>query len=139
VEEGGCERIDHGFRLMDDAELTAKIAAERIPLTVCPTSNVVIANVVPDVASHPFARQREAGVLAMLNSDDPAMSRVDVGSEYGIVADAFGYDLETMEHLSLDSIEATFMDDSEKATARAAFVKEFDALRAGSGLPPRAD
>lgn len=138
VEEGGCERIDHGFRLMDDAELTAKIAAERIPLTVCPTSNVVIANAVPDVAAHPFARQREAGVLAMLNSDDPAMSRVDLGSEYGIVADAFGYDLEAMEDLSLDSIEAAFMDDAEKAATRAAFGAEFDALRAEAGLPPRA-
>jgi adenosine deaminase len=138
VEEGGCERIDHGFRLLDDADLTAKIAAERIPLTVCPSSNVVIANVVPDVRSHPFARQREAGVLVMLNSDDPAMSRVDLGREYGIVAEAFGYDLETMEDLSLDSIEATFMDDAEKAATRASFVEEFDALRAEADLPPHA-
>jgi len=60
VEEGHCERVDHGFRLLDDAELTNRVAAERIPVTVCPPSNVVIANVVRDVASHPFARQREA-------------------------------------------------------------------------------
>ena len=104
---------------------------------MCPTSNVVIANVVPDVASHPFARQREAGVLAMINSDDPAMTRVDVGQEYGIVADAYGYDLETMEDLSLDSIEATFMDDAEKAQTRSGFVAEFNAIRAEEGLPPR--
>ena len=136
VEEGHCERIDHGFRLLDDPELTAKVAAERIPLTVCPSSNVVIANVVPDVASHPFARQRAAGVLAMVNSDDPAMTRVDLGSEFGIVADAFGYDLETMEDLSLDSIEATFMDDVEKARTRSEFIADFNSLRVEAGLPP---
>ncbi len=136
--EGGCERIDHGFRLLDDPDLTKRVAAERIPLTVCPSSNVVIANVVADVAAHPFAAQREAGVLVMINSDDPAMTRVDVGDEYGIVAEAFGYDLETMEDLSLDSIEATFMDDAEKAETRARFVREFDSLRADAGLPGRA-
>ena len=137
VEEGHCERIDHGFRLLDDPELTKRVAAERVPVTVCPSSNVVIANVVPDVASHPFARQREAGVLAMINSDDPAMTRVDLGREYGVVADAYGYDLETMEDLSLDSIEATFMDDAEKAATRSGFIAEFNSLRAEEGLPPR--
>ena len=77
IDELGCERIDHGFRLLDDADLTAGIADARIPLTVCPTSNVVIANVVADVADHPFARQREAGVLVTLNSDDPGMMGFD--------------------------------------------------------------
>jgi len=137
VEEGGCERIDHGFRLLDDSELTRRVARERIPLTVCPSSNVVIANVVPDVASHPFASQRAAGVLVMINSDDPAMTRVDVGQEYGIVADAYGFDLETMEDLSLDSIEATFMDEAAKAETRRQFTDEFDRLRTQEGLPAR--
>ena len=58
VREFGCDRVDHGFRLLDDPELTAEIVDRQIPLTVCPTSNVMIANVVPDVASHPYARQR---------------------------------------------------------------------------------
>ena len=137
VEEGHCERVDHGFRLLDDPDLTKQVAARRIPVTACPTSNVVIANVVPDVTSHPFSRQREAGVLAMINSDDPAMTRVDLGREYGVVADAYGYDLETMETLSLDSIEATFMDETEKAETRGAFIAEFNSLRSEAGLPPR--
>ena len=46
VHELGCERIDHGFRLLDDPALTAEIVERQIPLDVCPTSNVVIANVV---------------------------------------------------------------------------------------------
>ena len=97
IRELGCERIDHGFRLLDDAALTAEIVERQIPLDVCPTSNVMIANVVASVADHPFARQREAGVLVTLNSDDPGMMGFDVADEYVAVAHAFGYSLEDME------------------------------------------
>ena len=53
VDDLGVERVDHGFRLLDDPELTARVADARIPLTVCPISNVVIANVIDDVARPP--------------------------------------------------------------------------------------
>jgi adenosine deaminase len=134
----GCERIDHGFRLFDDSELTKRVVDQRIPLTVCPTSNVVIAHVVPDVAAHPFAGQRAAGVLATLNSDDPGMMRFDVGDEYVAVASAYGYSLDEMERISLDGIEASWAPDDEKRARRVEFLTEFDALRAEFGLPVRA-
>lgn len=137
VRELGCERVDHGFRLLDDPELTAEIVDRRIPLTVCPTSNVVIANVVPDVASHPLAEQRRRGVLATVNSDDPGMMRFDIADEYVAVASAYGYSLEEMEQISLDGIEASWLPDDGKAALRARFVGEFDALRAEHGLPAR--
>ncbi len=138
VRELGCERIDHGFRLLDDPELTAEVVDRRIPLTVCPTSNVVIANVVPDVASHPLAAMRRHGVLATVNSDDPGMMRFDIADEYVAVADAYGYSLEEMEQISLDGIEASWMADDDKAAMRARFLAEFDALRAEFELAPRA-
>lgn len=137
VHELGCERVDHGFRLLDDPELTAEIVERRIPLTVCPTSNVVIANVVPDVAAHPLAEMRRRGVLATVNSDDPGMMRFDLADEYVAVASAYGWPLEQMEQLSLDGIEAAWMDDADKAAMRHAFVAEFDALRSEFGLAPR--
>ncbi len=138
VRELGCDRIDHGFRLLDDDELTAEIVDRRIPLTVCPTSNVMIANVVPDVASHPYARQRELGVLATVNSDDPGMMRFDVADEYAAVASAFDYSLEEMEQISLDGITASWAPEDEKAALRQSFEAEFNALRAENNLPPRA-
>ncbi|MCE2511487.1 MAG: adenosine deaminase [Acidimicrobiia bacterium] len=137
VREFGCERVDHGFRLLDDPELTAEIIDRRIPLTVCPTSNVMIANVVPDVASHPYARQRELGVLATLNSDDPGMMRFDVADEYAAVVGAFDYSLEEMEQISLDGITACWAPDDEKAALRSRFEAEFDQLRSSYGLPAR--
>ena len=137
VREFGCDRVDHGFRLLDDPELTAEIVDRQIPLTVCPTSNVMIANVVPDVASHPYARQREFGVLATLNSDDPGMMRFDVADEYAAVAQAFDYSLEEMEAISLDGITASWAPDDEKAALRRRFEAEFDQLRLEYGLPAR--
>jgi len=138
VRELGCERVDHGFRLLDDPELTAEIVDRRIPLTVCPTSNVVIANVVPDVASHPLAEQRRRGVLATVNSDDPGMMQFDLADEYVAVAGAYEYPLEEMEQISLDGIEASWLPDDGKAALRSRFLAEFDALRAEFGLSPRA-
>jgi adenosine deaminase len=137
VRDLGCERVDHGFRLLDDPDLTAEIVERRIPLTVCPTSNVMIANVVADVAAHPFAEQRRRGVLATLNSDDPGMMRFDVADEYVAVADAFGYPLEEMEQISLDGIEASWAPEDEKAALRSRFLREFDELRSAFDLPAR--
>lgn len=135
VRELGCDRIDHGFRLLDDTDLTAEIIDRQIPLTVCPTSNVMIANVVPDVASHPYARQRELGVLATVNSDDPGMMRFNIADEYVTVARAFDYDLEMMEAISLDGITASWAPDDEKEALRKRFQAEFNNLRSRYGLP----
>jgi adenosine deaminase len=137
VHEMGCERIDHGFALLDDMELTAWIVDRQIPLTVCPTSNVMIANIVPDVASHPLAEQRRLGVLATVNSDDPGMMRFDIADEYVAVADAFDWSLEEMEQISLDGIEASWLADDEKSAMRRSFLGEFDQLRSEFGLEPR--
>lgn len=133
----GCERIDHGFRLLDDPELTARITDSGVPLTVCPTSNVTIAHVVPDLASHPFDRQRRAGVAVTLNSDDPGMMQFDLADEYREVSEAFGYDLETMEELGLAAVDASWAPPEEKTALRARFLDEFDELRHGEGLPAR--
>jgi adenosine deaminase len=130
LDELGCERVDHGYRLLDDPALTARVAAERIPVTTCPTSNVVIANVITDVSQHPFQRMREAGVLATLNSDDPGMMRFDLADEYAAVSQGFAYDVDTMESIALDSIEACWAPDEEKAALRQRFSEEFAALRA---------
>jgi adenosine deaminase len=137
LHELGCERIDHGFRLLDDADLTAEVVDRQIPLTVCPTSNVIIANVVPDVASHPFARQRERGVHVTVNSDDPGMMRFDIADEYVAVARAYGYSLEDMEAISLAGIDASWAPEDEQRALRSRFERDFAALRAEYGLPAR--
>lgn len=65
------ERIDHGVRCVEDPALVARLAAERVPLTVCPLSNVKL-RVFDTLAQHNLARLLELGLCATVNSDDPA-------------------------------------------------------------------
>jgi adenosine deaminase len=133
----GCERVDHGFRLLDDEVLSAEVVDRGIPLTSCPTSNVTIARVVPDIAAHPFDQQRRLGVHVTLNSDDPGMMQWDLADEYAAVADAFGYSLADLENLSLAAIEASWATPDEKRSLRARFLREFDELRVAESHPLR--
>ena len=65
------ERIDHGVRCVEDQALVQRLARERIPLTVCPLSNVKLC-VFPTMAEHNLAQLLDAGLCATVNSDDPA-------------------------------------------------------------------
>lgn len=138
VRDLGCERVDHGFRLLDDLDLAREVADRNIALTACPTSNLVIARVIDALADHPFQRQRDLGITVTLNSDDPGMMRFDLADEYVAMQDAFGYDLAAMEDISLTALDASFAPDDEKRALRTRFLTEFDELRAERGLPPRA-
>jgi adenosine deaminase len=117
----GIERVDHGLSALEDPELTARLAGERIPLTVCPNSNVVIANKVPTLSEHPFRRMREAGLLATLNTDDPAMTDLDLGKEYRSVAEALDMSFDEMAQVALDGVEAAWLDDAEERALRGEF------------------
>jgi adenosine deaminase len=125
-----AERIDHGLAILDDPELAQRVAGWRVPLTVCPNSNVVIANRYPTLSEHPFRRMRQAGLLATLNTDDPAMTDLDLGREYRSVAEAQGMSWDEMVAVSLDGIEASWLDVGEKRTLRAAFEREIAAIPA---------
>ena len=129
IEDLGCDRVDHGMRLLDDPDLVTRVVDEQIPMTSCPLSNVNLTHLIPTLGEHPYARQRELGVLATLNSDDPGMMGTDLADEYVQVAAAFGYDLDTMERISLDGIEASFAPAEQKAALRERFEAEFVALR----------
>lgn len=122
------ERIDHGIAIVEDLDLVRRVAAARIPLDVCPSSNVLIANRYASLAEHPLRRMREAGLLVTINTDDPAMTGANLGSEYRDVADALGYSFEEMCAIAVEGIEATWLDAGEKAALTIAFEREIAAI-----------
>jgi len=67
------------------------MVGDRIPITVCPTSTVLIANAFPRLEDHVSPQMRGAGLLATVNTDDPAFIDLDLGAEYAAVAEAFGW------------------------------------------------
>lgn len=117
----GAERIDHGVAIIEDQALVARAAAERIPLTVCPTSNIVIANRYRSLGEHPFLALRAAGIPLTINTDDPAMEALDLGLEYRNVAEAYGLDIAEMGRIAIEGIESSWLDDGEQRTLRAEF------------------
>lgn len=122
------ERIDHGIAIIQDEELTRRVAEAQVPLDVCPNSNILIANAFESLAEHPFRRMREAGLLVTLNTDDPAMTDLDLGKEYRSVAAALRFSFEEMCRIALDGVEATWLDPVDKAALRSRFEREIAAL-----------
>jgi adenine deaminase len=116
VEQLGAERVDHGLSLVHDAALVQRFADRRVPLTMCPTSNVVIANAFRTVAEHPLPRLRAAGVLVTINTDDPALTNLDLAREYAACAQAWGWDFDQMVDLALDGVSASWLDEADKRT-----------------------
>jgi adenosine deaminase len=124
----GVERIDHGVAIVEDPQLVRRVAAEGIPLTVCPTSNVVIANRFSSLADHPFRTMREARLLLTVNTDDPAMMNWDLGREYEALGAQQGFDIAELGRIAVEGIASTWLDASEKAS----MVREFEAARVGA-------
>ncbi|HEX5578540.1 MAG TPA: adenosine deaminase [Candidatus Limnocylindria bacterium] len=125
-----AERIDHGVAIMQDPELAARVAERRVPLTVCPNSNIVIAHRFPTLADHPFRRMRELGLLATINTDDPAMTDLDLGREYRSVAQAQHMPWSEMAAIALDGIEASWLDESARRAMRVSFETEIAGIEA---------
>jgi aminodeoxyfutalosine deaminase len=86
----GAERIGHGIRAVDDAELMRRLREERIPLEVCITSNVKT-GAVGSLGAHPVRRLFDAGVPITLNTDDPGVFECDLAGEFGLAREVFGF------------------------------------------------
>ncbi|MGW5678538.1 adenosine deaminase [Streptomyces sp. NPDC003860] len=120
----GVERVDHGLRCMEDAELVARLARERVPLTLCPLSNVRL-RAIDTLEAHPLPRMMDAGLLCTVNSDDPAYFGGYVGDTFHAVHEALGLDPERLRELARNSFVAAFLDDDEERRAR--LIAEVDA------------
>jgi adenosine deaminase len=109
------DRIDHGVRAIEDDALVAELAARRVPLGICLTSNVTL-GLYPDVESHPIERLRRAGVRVSLNTDDPELLETTLVDEYARGADAFGWGRTALVELARTSIEASFAEPAMRAS-----------------------
>ena len=116
------ERIDHGVRCVEDPALVARLARDRVPLTVCPLSNVKLC-VYPDLAHHPLARLLEVGICATVNSDDPAYFGGYVNRNFVESFAALPLTARDAYTLARNSFEASFAAPAQKA----AWIDQLDA------------
>jgi adenosine deaminase len=130
-----AERIDHGVRCLDDPQLVTRLVQQRIPLTVCPLSNVKLC-VFPSLASHNIGKLLAAGIAVTINSDDPAYFGGYLNRNFTATFAALP-ELGAKEayQLARNSFQASFVDDSIKA----GWIRELDdffmkyCLQANSG------
>ena len=116
-------RIDHGNNALEDADLVAELVRRRIPLTVCPLSNVKLC-VVDDITSHPLKRMLDLGLFVTVNSDDPAYFGGYVNENYVAVAEALNLSRAELALLARNSIEASLL----STEAKSALLTELDSV-----------
>ena len=124
-----AERIDHGVQAVHDAALMQRLAAERVPLTVCPLSNQKLC-VFPDLAQHNLKRLLDAGLCATVNSDDPAYFGGHINANFQQVFAATGMTAEQAWQLAANSFEASFAPAADKARWLARLQTTFERFAA---------
>lgn len=119
-------RIDHGVRALEDTRLMERIIEQRIPLTVCPLSNVRL-QVFDDMAEHNIVTMLQQGVCVTVNSDDPAYFGGYMTENFVALQKALGLTPDQALQLAANSFEASFASDARKAALKAelqAFARE---------------
>ena len=107
------ERIDHGIRCMEDGALVERLAAEQVPLTVCPLSNVRL-RAVDSLAEHPLPAMIAAGLNVSVNSDDPAYFGGYVDDNFRELVAVHALTVEDRALLAANSIRSSFLDEGRK-------------------------
>jgi aminodeoxyfutalosine deaminase len=130
VTELGAERIGHGIGAAGDPRLLEHLAAQGIPLEVCPTSNLRT-GAVRDIAAHPLPALVAAGVPVTLATDDPGMFHTDLDAEYRLCHDVFGMGVPELAEVARTGARAAFC----SAELRDALLAEVD--RAEAAHPAR--
>jgi adenosine deaminase len=106
-------RIDHGNHCLDDDKLTEELIRRRIPLTVCPLSNLRL-KVTGRLEEHPLRRMMERGLLVTVNSDDPAYFGGYINENYLAITNALNLTANDIYTLAMNSFEASFLEEGKK-------------------------
>lgn len=114
----GAERLGHGVRIIDDIDidengraklgrLASYVRDRRVPLELCPTSNVHT-GATPSIEEHPIDLLRRLRFRVTVNTDNRLMSGITLSSEFADLVEAFGFGLDEMEWLTLNAMKSAF-------------------------------
>lgn len=114
IEMLGVSRVDHGVRCIEDETLVSQLAESRMPLTVCPLSNIKL-KVFKTMAEHNITDLLDKGLCVTINSDDPAYFGGYMTDNFLAVAQAHPLSNSQLAQFTLNAIEASFISDEDKA------------------------
>jgi adenosine deaminase (EC 3.5.4.4) len=114
INELGATRIGHGVKAIEDPALMDYLTKHRIGIESCLTSNIQTSTIA-DLAQHPVRQFLDHGILASLNTDDPAVEGIELPYEYEVAAPAAGLTVAQINTLQENGLTIAFLSDSEKA------------------------
>lgn len=123
----GCERLDHGYRLLADDAIVAQARDDGIPFTCCPKPSTRERDATRIEA---ITRMADAGLAITLATDDPQMFETDLGDCYERQFIGAGWGPERARHIALASVDASWLDAGDKAALRTRFEQQIDTLLA---------
>ncbi len=120
-------RIDHGNRCMDDEVLVQRLVEEKIPLTLCPLSNLEL-KVIKKMEDHPVLKMLDKGIMATIHSDDPAYFGGYMNENYYETARVLNLNEDHLMQLAINAFEASWLDVELKANHIADVKKYFGTI-----------
>ncbi|WP_318456519.1 adenosine deaminase [Photobacterium leiognathi] len=117
INELGAVRIGHGVKAIQDPKLMDYLAEHKIGIESCITSNIQTSTV-SNIKDHPIKPFLEHGILASLNTDDPAVEGIELPYEYEVAAPAVGLSQAQIEQAQRNGLEIAFLTESEKQALR---------------------
>ncbi|KTG20068.1 adenosine deaminase [Pseudoalteromonas sp. XI10] len=117
INELGATRIGHGVKAIEDAALMDYLRDKRIGIESCLTSNIQTSTVA-ELAKHPLKTFLDHGILASINTDDPAVEGIEIAYEYQVAAPAAGLSQADMEKAQANALEIAYLSDADKAALK---------------------
>lgn len=114
IRELKAERIGHGTRAVEDTALVEYLAANKIPVEMCPLSNVRT-GVVASIDKHPVKEFFDKGLMVFVNTDDPEMFNNTMTDEYEVCINELGFDMNGIRQLALNAVRSAWCDDEMKS------------------------
>jgi adenosine deaminase len=135
----GCERIDHGYHVVDDPALVAACRDRGSIFTVCPTTTIHTTTF-RDLSSpdHAIRRMSDAGLQLVINTDDPALFRTDLVKEYALASQKLRFSPKQLGEIALNGLRGSWLDEITKQRWISEWSAEIDRLLAdAAGFAPR--
>jgi adenine deaminase len=125
-----CDRIDHGYTIVDNPEFAARCAERGIVFTVVPTNSYYLRTLPPDewAAQHPMRHMPALGLKIHPNTDDPTLHKVSPSGAWQLMFSHFGFDIADLRQFLLNGIDGAWVDDLTRSRWRNDWTREFDRL-----------
>ena len=123
--EFGAVRIGHGIRSVEDKRLIEELAKRKIPLEICPTSNLQT-RVYENLSEYPLREMMKNGVFITINTDDPSVEGTDIKREYNNLIKEFKLTRMEIKELLINAVKASRTSEEEKAEMESEIEKEIE-------------